>query len=458
MSLRAFFAASLALTLLMLVVPALAQPVTSDPGDTAVAPAPGAAIAPDPVPDTTTDGAIVKPDIAPDPGAAPEPEVPAVKSSKAFGGSELLVGRFVKQPTGAKKFAVGINLQFAPMNMVLGSQKDTFIDGTVAAACSGNAACQTAAEENMDQALATIAEIPDDDWNMIVNAATSDAALNQALDQAVANGAMSEADAASVQSFAGELPQEEAKAVLGATRLLAKQEATSMLLEPNMEINFSFMALNIRLPMAMVMFEDETKFNFGNVTIDTKFGGSWGSSAAAFGLGGGVSLYAPTGTKEAGSMALADLWFGPKFMHGYLTAAPYLALGFDSLIVSVQAHGEVVSQHYVLGDQSDVPLVDQVPDHVLYGKYGAGVVILPNFLLSIIGEINGLYPINDNASPYNAIFGIAGIQTKLLWLKAAIAGQFPIVAPAAEDLGSIGGVSLGELASYSIIGRASFVF
>jgi hypothetical protein len=32
------------------------------------------------------------------------------------------------------------------------------------------------------------------------------------------------------------------------------------------------------------------------------------------------------------------------------------------------------------------------------------------------------------------------------------------VAPEPEDLGSIGGVSLGELASYSIIGRASFVF
>lgn len=430
--------------------PAHAQSISADPGDTASQPAEPESEMRQP------DGSIVKPDISPDPGVEKTTDKP--KSSKAFGGSELLVGRFVKQPTGAKKFAVGLNVQFAPMNMVLGSQKDALIDGTVMAACQGNAACETAAEENMDEALATISEIPEDDWNFLVNAATSPDALDAALDEAVGKGAMSEADAASVQSFAGDLPQGEAKAVLGATRLLAKQDATSVLVEPNMEINFSFMALNVRLPMAMVMFDNETKFNFGNVTVDTKFGGSWGSRAAAFGIGGGLSLYAPTGTEEASSMALADLWFGPKFMHGYLTASPYLALGFDSLVVSVQAHGEVVSQHYVLGDQADVPAGEQLPDHVLYGKYGAGVVILPNFPISVIGEINGLYPINDDASPYNAIFGIAGVQTKLLWLKAAVAGQFPIVAPEPEDLGSIGGVSLGELASYSIIGRASFVF
>ena len=95
---------------------------------------------------------------------------------------------------------------------------------------------------------------------------------------------------------------------------------------------------------------------------------------------------------------------------------------------------------------------------MLYGKYGAGVVVMPNWPLSLIGEINGLYPINDDSSPYNAVFGIAGVQTKLLWLKAAVAGQFPIVAPEPEDLGAIGGVSLGELASYSIIARGSFVF
>ncbi len=435
----------------------VAQVVSADPGDNAPVvtadPEDGAPVV---VEEKQPDGSIVMPDISPEP--KPEKEQDKPSSSKAFGGSELLVGRFVKQPTGAKMFAVGLNVQFAPMNMVLGSQKDTFIDGTVAAACGGDAACQTAAEENMDAALGAIAEVPDDDWNTMVDAVSSDQGLEEALDQAVASGAITEADADSVQSFAGELPKDEASGVLGATRLLAKQDATSVLVEPNMELNLSFMSLSAKIPMAMVMFEDETKWNFGNVTIDTKFGGSWGSTAAAFGIGAGLSLYLPTGTEEASSMALADLWFGPKFMHGYLTAAPYFAMGFDSFILSLQGHGEIVSQHYVLGEQTNVAVADQLPSHVLYGKYGVGLVLLPNWPLSLIGEINGLYPINDDSSPYNAVFGIAGVQTKLFWLKAAVAGQFPIVAPEPEDLGAIGGVSLGELASYSIIARASFVF
>jgi hypothetical protein len=431
--------------------------VSADPGDNApvVSADPGEGT-PEVVEEKQPDGSIVMPDVSPEPKQEVEQDEPS--SSKAFGGSELLVGRFVKQPTGAKKFAVGLNIQFAPMNMVLGSQKDVFIDGTVAAACGDDAACEAAAEENMDAALGAIAEVPEDDWNALVNGVSSDQGLEQALAQAVASGAMTESDADSVQSFAGELPKDEAKAVLGATRLLAKQDATSVLVEPNMELNFSFMSVSLRIPMAMVIFEDETKWNFGNVTLDTKFGGSWGSSAAAFGIGAGLSLYLPTGTEEASSMALADLWFGPKFMHGYLTAAPYFAMGFDSYVISLQAHGELVSQHYVLGEQLEVTDSDQLPTNVLYGKYGAGVVVMPNWPLSLIAEINGLYPINDEASPYNAIFGIAGVQTKLLWLKAAVAGQFPIVAPEPEDLGAIGGVSLGELASYSIIARASFVF
>ncbi len=423
-----------------------AQVVSADPGDSA----------PAVVEEKQPDGSIVMPDVSPEPKKEEKPDEP--KSSKAFGGSELLVGRFVKQPTGAKKFAVGINIQFAPMNMVLGSQRDTLINGTVAAACDGDPACQAAAEENMDAALGAIAEIPEDDWNSLIDAASSDEGLEQALGQAVDNGAITEDDKTSVQSFAGELPQDQAKTVLGATRLLAQQDATSVLVEPNMELNFSFMSLSVKVPMAMVIFEEETKWNFGNITLDTKFGGSWGSSAAAFGIGAGLSLYLPTGSEEASSMALADLWFGPKFMHGYMTAAPYFAMGFDSYVLSLQAHGELVSQHYVLGEQVEVTAADQLPTHVLYGKYGAGVVVMPNWPLSLIGEINGLYPINDDSSPYNAVFGIAGVQTKLLWLKAAVAGQFPIVAPEPEDLGAIGGVSLGELASYSIIARGSFVF
>jgi hypothetical protein len=389
----------------------------------------------------------------------------AQKSSKIFAGSELLVGRGVKQPTGAKIFAVGLNIQFAPMNMVLGSQRDTFLDGSVAAACDGDPACEAAASENMDDALGAIKDIPDDDWEQLVATAADDAAMAATIDQMVADGVMSEDDGQAVQAMAGDLPDGESReSILTGTRLLAKQEGTSVLVEPTLEVNLKPVSLNLRIPMAVVMFDsntdlfgNSTRWSLGNITLDAKFGHTFGSRMAALGIGYGVSLYAPTGTSEAGSMALADLWFGPKFMHGYLTLAPFLAAGFDSLIVSLQVHGELVSQHYVRGSQQKVVEGDRVATHVMYGKYGAGVIVMPNWPVSIIGEINGLFPLVD-AAAYRALFGLAGIQLKLFWLKAAVAGQFPIIAPAPEELGAIGGVSLGQLASYSIITRAAIVF
>ena len=394
----------------------------------------------------------------PKPVARPTAKPSKKKSSNAFAGSELLVGRGVKQPTGAKMFSLGLAVQFAPMNMVLGSQKDTFVDTTVGAACAGNTQCEEMAAENMDDAMVAIAEIPDDDWEDLTTAATDDQAFDAAVQELVNDGTLTQEDATAVQGFTEELPSgEERETILTATRLLSKQEATSVMVEPNMEINFDFMSLTVRVPFAMIMFDEETKWNMGNLTFDTKLGHTFGSGMAAFGIGYGFSLYAPTGSEEASSMALADLWFGPKFMRGYLTAAPFVAMGLDSIILSVQAHGEMVSQHYVLDDGAAVAEVEPMPGHVLYGKYGAGAVLMPNWPLSIIAEVNGLVPIID-ASAYNALFGIGGVQLRLFWLKAALAVQFPIIAPEPEDLGSMGGVSLGELASYSIIARAAFAF
>jgi len=368
-----------------------------------------------------------------------------------FEGSDLLVGRSVKQPTGAKRFALGVNVQFAPMNLVLSSQKDKFIDGTVAAACGSNAECQANAEANVDGAMMVINTIPEDKWNDLTDTASDDAKLSQGLDDLVAQGVINESDKGAVMGYTTALPEGEREAILGLTRELAKQEASSLLVEPNMEINFKYLSLNVRVPLAVMMFEEETKWHMGNLALDTKFGHIWGTNAAAFGLGYGASIYIPSGTSEAGGMATADLWYGPKFMHGYMAVDPYLAMGFDSLVVSLQMHAELVNQFYVIGDPG------ALPGSMIYAKFGGGLVFMPNWPVSIIGELNGMAPLKD-ADPYSALFAIGGLQLKLLWLKASAAVQFPLIAPKQEDLGSIGGVSLGELAAYSVIGRLAFSF
>jgi len=96
-------------------------------------------------------------------------------------------------------------------------------------------------------------------------------------------------------------------------------------------------------------------------------------------------------------------------------------------------------------------------DTVLFGKYGFGITILPNFFVSIIGELNGLFPMM-NADPYNALFASGGLQFKVWVMKLSVAAQFPIVEPDAEDLGAIGGVDVGTLAKFNILGRLLFSF
>ncbi|MBM4355841.1 MAG: hypothetical protein FJ109_18965 [Deltaproteobacteria bacterium] len=375
----------------------------------------------------------------------------AALAADPFEGSDLLVGRSVKQPTGARRFALGVNVQFAPMNLVLSSQKDVFVDGTVAAACGDDEQCKANAAANVDAAMMAINTIPDDKWNDLTDTASNDAKLDGELDKLVDQGVIKESDKGAVQAYTTALPEGERKAILGLTRELAKQQATSLLVEPNMEINFKYLSLNVRVPLAVMMFEEETKWHMGNVALDTKFGHIWGSSAAAFGLGYGLSVFVPSGTREAGGMATADLWYGPKFMHGYMSLDPYLAMGFDSIAVSLQMHGELVNQFYVLGDPKGLP------GSVIYAKYGGGLVFMPKWPVSLIAELNGMAPLKD-AVPYSALFAIGGLQPKLFWLKASAAVQFPLIAPEQEDLGAIGGVSLGELASYSVIGRAAFAF
>ena len=154
----------------------------------------------------------------------------------------------------------------------------------------------------------------------------------------------------------------------------------------------------------------------------------------------------------ASAAQTADLFSTPKFAYGYLTLAPYLVAGVDFTWVTLQASVEIDSMHAVRGDPSVTS--------IQYLRYGAGVVVLPRlnpkWTVSAIGELNGLAPIH-NAGPYNALFGLAGVQLRLYLLKLAIAVQVPLVSHQ-ENLGQIGGIDFGSLAKYYVLTRLAFVF
>jgi len=371
--------------------------------------------------------------------------VAGAAQAEPFAGTDLFKGRSVKPSTGAQTFAIGLTMQFAPMNMLLSSQKDTIIDTGIESACKGDAACESVAHENADAALDVVGELNDDDWAKIEAAAMDSAALQAELQAA---GVPAEGVEA-VATYVDKIPTDKRKDALALSRQLAAQEATSIAVEPNLDLNFELVSFSLRFPMAVFDTPDETSWNLGNINLDTRFGHLFGTDLASFGVSYGLAAYLPTGSADGNSMGLADLFFAPKYFHEYLSLAPYVAMGFDVPAISLQWHGELVSQFGVRGDPEQ--------GHVMYGKYGAGLVLFAGTPLSIIGEVNGLAPIKD-ADPYNAIFGLGGVQLNLFWLKIAAAIQAPLSQPEKKDMGTIGGMDAGELSSYSIITRAALIF
>jgi len=365
-----------------------------------------------------------------------------------FEGSELLVGRNVKQPKGAKKFAIGLNFQFAPVNMILGKLGDAAVDLVAEQVCAGQG---DECRQGLDTAVSVMNTMTDEQWDdvkKVLSGETSGETLEGLKNKGVIDQGQYDA-AATYNDKLEQLPADDVGKALDLTRAALTTKGTTYLFEPNLEINLKVLSLNLKLPLGMVSSDEDKRWYFGNIALDAKIGHAWGKDMAAFGLAGGLSIYAPTASKSASRMTAADLWFGPKFMHGYLTLAPFVSLGFHNKWISIQGHAELISQHQVYGDAGE--------SWVAYMKYGGGLVLVPTWPISIIGEINGLTPFK-NADAYNALFALAGLQLRIKFIKAALALQMPIVHGGESSLSGITGGEMSELARISLICRAAFIF
>lgn len=362
--------------------------------------------------------------------------------AKKFKGSELLIGHNVKPPVGAKRFSLGLDLQFAPLDVVLNSQRDRILDSAIEAGCAdAGSGCEANAELAMD----TLAGVSDEDWQTINDNLNDSAVLQQTL----VDAGVSTPEAKKVADYVKEVPEEDRKSTLGLARKLSSGEASSFLLEPRLEVNLKHVYFSTSLPMALYMLDDRTDFNLGNFGVDVRFGKVWDLAVVGVALSGGVHTFLPTGTEEADAMGLTNLFYGPKFFHRYLTTAGYVVAGLDIPFVTFQASAEIVPM-FPVRDATGM-------DTVLFGKYGLGVTIMPSFLVSAIAELNGLYPIM-NADAYNALFVSGGLQLKVWIMKLSLAVQFPLVEPEEEELSAIGGVDVGTMAKFNIFGRLLFSF
>jgi hypothetical protein len=375
----------------------------------------------------------------------------ATAKSKPFQGSELIVGRSVKQPAGSKIFSTGLNVAFAPMDLAYKMVGDQAKTKAVDAVCknSTDPNCRDTAAGWVENAMDALAGIPDSDWQRIEAAASNPGALDQELQQAGVTDAQARAD---VQRFVDEIPgsPSDKQAALRLARNVATRRGLNILMEPFLGVNLKWIEITALFPFTIRTVDGSTSANMGNITLDLKSGGVWELGAVSLALSGGLSTYLPSGMRDSDDSARADLFQTPKYLHSYLSLAPYLVLGLDvAQWVQFQTHLEFVTMHGVRDDPDE--------SSRQYLKYGAGLVLLPRIFISIVAELNGLSPIR-NSDAMNALFVAGGLQFKFWIMRISIAAQAPVWDGRPRDDTMFRGFPVGKLSTFSMHGRLAFTF
>lgn len=368
---------------------------------------------------------------------------------RSFSGGGMLFGRSVKPPVGARRFAVGLDMAVAPMDIAYRIAGDRVRDKAIDSVCEGSSDpdCRATAGTYVDAAMDALARVPDSQWDKVEAAAGGDTAgLNQVLADAGVPPSQRQAVLDYVAQVEGS--PEEKRAAVRLARGVASNRGVNLLFEPWAEFNSRWIGVGLGIPFTLRVRDGHSSAHLGNVSLDVRSGGVWGQSVA-FGLTGGLNLTLPTGTAAVGASVPADLFRAPKYMHAYLGLAPYLVLGFDlGRWWEVHGHLEFVTLHAVRGGASGSSQ---------YLKYGVGTILLPRLFINLIAEVNGVSPIR-NAAAMNALFVSGGVQFRFWIMRLAIAAQGPVFQADDRDAARLAGVSIGTLSRFSVLGRLAFSF
>lgn len=415
-------------------------------------------------PATEEEGHLRGTPVSPEDYVQEEPEENIVKKEankiKSFEGAYLMVGRNVKVPTQTRKFAVGIDLDVAPLNIVANKTRDVIVDEAVNQICSASPdqeACTTQVEGAVDQVLETMADVTPEQWEMIRSAAGGDpAALDQVLEEiGISNPTAREQVVGFVSDYAGAAgtPEQRMQAV-DAVRTVSTSSAISLIFEPYLSMNFKWIEVILTTPFALqIMDKGGTEIEMANIGVELKSGGDWSvGKIVSFGVSGGIQLYLPSGTPGITKSTNSDIFSAPKFAYGYLTWAPYLVVGMDlARIFQLQTHIELVSMHDVLKTGS--------ADHVMYLKYGAGFIIMPKFIVSVLFEMNGVRGF-INSNRFDTFMVATGFNIRVAFFKMFLGVQIPLLDQGRYVWDSTywTGANYDQLSKFTVMSRVGFEF
>lgn len=352
-----------------------------------------------------------------------------------FSSGRLFVAKAMKESESSRFLSVGTTFQFAPVK----------------------ALAQQAVQQIEDQSpearlvFDTLRSVPPEQVDAMANAAAEGGDALKAFIATTVPGLDAEQAAAVDDAIDQSTPQEVSGAAELARIAAEPEEATSFIFEPFVEVNTDWVSVELAVPLAgfATTSASTTEFALGNLTLDAKLGWIEGDDIG-YGLSGGLEASFPTGrSARINTLALANIFSGPKFLKNYMSFAPYLVTGVDVWLFNFQGYLKLV-QMFATGSGTEL-------GNATYLQYGAVAALAPWRFLNVMAEINGAANLFE-AEPFDAVYLTLGLKFALWFVRPGVAVHVPLFQQAPAVYSGFGNGTFGSPADWSVIASLSFDF
>jgi len=352
-----------------------------------------------------------------------------------FGSGRLFIAKPMKESAASRFLSVGTSFQFAPVRAL------------------AKQAVQDIESQSPEARLVfdTLRSVPPEQLDAITSAAEKGGnALKAYLAKNVPG--LDAEQRADVNGAIDQASPQELSAAAELARLAADpEEASTFIFEPFLEVNTDWVSIEVAVPLAgfFTRTAGSTEFALGNVTLDAKLGWTSGESVG-YGISGGVETSFPTGqSPRINTLALANIFSGPKFLKDYLSFAPYLVAGVDVWLINVQGYAKLV-QMFAMGSGTAL-------GNATYLQYGLVAAFAPWRVWNVMAELNGAVDVFE-AAPFSAFYLTLGTKLSLWFIRPGVAVHVPLFQQSPAVYSGFGSGTFGSPSDWSVLATLSFDF
>lgn len=366
--------------------------------------------------------------------------------AEPFRHPDLFVGHTIKASAGDRQFSAGLNFQVAPVERI----KREAIKAAVKKAEES-----TPAAKPVIEAMKSIPPEQLQQLKALADSGKIEDFKKQLLQQAKASGHELPKEAQDQLAMVSSENVSKLVEVIEVMQAPA-EPALAFSIDPYVTLQFWKLALRAQIAIAGWHTDQGNNFEFGNIGISAEAGDSYGANGAAFGWTAGCDAWLPTGSKNADVIAQANLLAAPRYMHRYLTVAPYAVVGGEIGPVNVMLRGQWVQMQPKVDAESAVFQSDL--DDSIYFTAGLAARLDAGFMAFSL-EFDAMKEWkNAPAMSDVRLLGTFGVRGQAGPVHLGAAVQAPFNPNSSKDGGSFGSVGMGSMASVNVLANAGLHF